>query len=315
MLHSSSADTLRNDAHQQWVETSVEVLNRPAIADALGEYGVAIITILENSYMAPRRWGQLVVPAEQLDSNNLAVHPIINSDIRLPRRKGIEWLRPDDRKFVEGEFPELVRKWHIPEDDESVFDAIHDRNSPDRFNTLHVQYSANMLAVGGLAMVPAANRMLLTAHTIYFSQLPKVVMTALMAHETDHAHVMNELLKPVPLIDQGLLGFSEEDRRRRSTHIERSSYALQYTITQAAKLDTPLTEPTIADRIQHMHPTEAGLWLKSLIHHNLPIDAKYFERFISLTAAGAVAMTRVFGAGSPLPTTAEVEGYQAMGLL
>ena len=95
MALNGSREHYFNDLRGQTLNLLVQVDAQESLEGQSEEVGRA----LESSFVIPRKSGMLVLPPEQLPTNNIGVHPVLSSEVRLPGYRSRDLLRPEDREY------------------------------------------------------------------------------------------------------------------------------------------------------------------------------------------------------------------------
>ncbi len=287
MKNALSASVRRSNAHAMWVECALETLDNPAVADALDAEQfnrAALHQTLSNSFVVQRQYGRMIIPSDQVATNNFPIYPILNTDICRPIRGGPEWLRPNDLLYLRAHRPDLLALWTMDYPDrQTMLDAV---NKPT------TQWHFDYIFDGENDAVPVAKRALMHTPTAGLSVWPAVLTAATMCHEAEHFNNMNDLLCPMPAAE-ARVWFTANGRLGKSTESERTAYALSHIIFVATGVELPISVDEMTNMFTGLQPIEAG------------------SKLLDIT----VALTRLFGDDTSTATAAEIAAYAAANLL
>lgn len=294
-------------------EPAIDALQQDYVAERLGQTGLELVEALESSFVLPRQEDQLIMPEEQIYTDNIGIHPILYTE-DLPGTSLGAMLRGDNLRDLQS----LL--------------------SPARFQTLlrqPLEHSLNVSMLdlwsddhptGWMRLIPASlkvkNRIghddedyeVYSRPTIFFVRAQLLLgrwkqnmCPALVVHEVDHAlkaeHMDENELGPI-------LRDHQDDKRvmRAAVTLERSAYWV------IANMLTSPTESAIdfghlARAIKGLSPEEAAVYIDG---HKKRYKGRDRLRERSLSA---LALSEVFGNGSPIPSDQEIKAYAAIGAI
>lgn len=304
---------MRRDLGEQYIDTALGVLRMPQVIDALGEEAQSMATILETSFVAPRKGSDVVVPTEQQDTDNLAIYPVLPTELRLPIRRGVDWLLPSDReRFIDSDplSYTIQRERDFQLRPEGLLAAIRARRAAPDDSHL-ARHSVQILTYqkpDGAGDV-ARGRGLVSVDVRAFSKLSRTAIAACMAHEVQHA-IHDTLMFQVP----GRTSFEMAmvyGNRRLLTYNERYAYDIQYQLMRVLNPDGP--------SVEQLTQNIAGLDLNQTVSELANSIEKYRKRdpygddHLQAVAAGAVVISWMFGSPEAMSTDNEIAAYERLG--
>lgn len=314
MYNPFDANVRREQAHAMYVETALDVLARPAVADALGERAVEMAGLIGDSFVVPRVDDMLVLPANQKNTANVGVHPVTRLERTMPALDYAEWLRADDQALVSeadaDEWTKLVEGSRLASRqslDDLRLPRIDDPYTV-RANTPFALPDGRWVALRGRGIV------MIRTGTYNARRASDLLMTAAIVHEFDHA-------RPSARSNEYDLRAIQERAKKPQkaaanlVNRERTAYAVTAKVLSVIE-DAVDVRDTVEARLKGLSPEEAGMTLAEMVR------PAFWDRFMPLSerrlytvAAGAMHLTRRFGNGSPTATRAEVTAYQRAQLI
>lgn len=285
---------------------TIEVLESPAVSDVLGSHALALAGMLADSFVPPRRGGELIVPDRELQTENLAVHPVLATELRMPVWGGLAWLRPADRELLARQRPDVYAEWADAESLElKPASRWQSLRHPDGIMP-HVPIAFDVVGEDGDDPLVLTDRTMMLMRTPMVGLCGALTRAAVIAHEADHAwRVREQLSGPDYATYQRRRDPFEWGRMR--VGLEIPAYGITYAVTSAQKPDWPSVS-AVAAGYRHMSAQEAGERAGARRHGpNL--------RDLHALAVTALALSQVFGDGSPQATDDEVTAYRAAGLI
>lgn len=312
MKNPFNVEARRQEAYDEYVDTTVEVLQRPHVADSLGALSVELSTTLEDSFLAQRDGAYLLVPDEQIDMVNVGIHPMLGYE-RAPLWVTPSWLLPKHRQQLEARYPEYYDSW------EEGVPAV--RRQGHWATVTKSQHSApfNAFAVKKLKVssdesMIVADRPLIIMQAPFLAKLPKQLAAAVVAHEVDHAVKLKHMIETTS--DEWLhMTMTDQDKRRQMVvNLERSAYEVVRKILDTS-VDQHLSKTDVAalaDDFRALEPEQAGQRLRQLCQQYGRSDRRWFYTALSV---GAAALTEAFAPDNSQPTDDEVRAYLAASLI
>ncbi len=293
-----SIEQQRSNVFERLQTSTLEVLGRPEIIDALGESVVAITAGVENTYCLNKVDGRL---AYKYDPNigKIAVYSLLASDMCDPRGFEDEWYDMDHN----------ITLGSGKDEDEKLDFKRRQLNKPQTQTTYAnyqdeegVYYTTHQPVI----IIPSA-----------IAKKPAEVVSVVMSHEINHALRVCELTDSYverflsSIVNGDLESDSNESLR---TDLERTAYPITYNMARVLATD-PIPPDYFKQIIGDNDPSTAGLAVKEE-SEKIKLSAETDLTSLLALSLGAVSFSSAFGSpetGS-LPSEAEVLAYQAAGL-
>ena len=305
-----SADARRQAAFERIQNDTLEVLAYPAVEDALEEQGSLLARALESAFVVPKVAGRLCMPPEQLDTDNIGIHPILFSELRMPAFPVMDFLSPADKALVQDEERLL-----------SGFQSKHQEKQIGRWATIKsIENQDPHVQILGMATDKTEPPTIILARPIVKIRTTsilgasKLALGGLMAHEMDHGLKIRDIDEIFVL--RSLLLKSAADRQYAAATavlFERLAYEVTEKI-MSSQAEPPVSASYIYRSISGLSPEEAALAVKAFLP-KIAIAGRPRQHDIHLSAIMAGVLTKTFGDGSDMPTPAEIKAYQSANLV
>lgn len=294
-----SSERRRQEAYDSIVETTVEILQQPSVQCQLGGSAQLAIDLLQSSFYIPRDHASLDLPEEQLDQNNVGIHPLLSTDAFFPTT----WRYLSSPAPVPGQETGPTRS---------------------RYHPATWQYPLYPTsALGGAAAVVLGRRKLLRADQkrrdlIVTGQtlplLPKVAIAAVITHELDHIVKFRE--------DHNVgRDFNSVVSGENKTLAERRAYTVCTAVLEAADVVPPdISLKTIKAAIENEDPKVAAHNLRRFARADSsfqqpPAPADPIVRSLAITSYGIQALSELFQNEDGTVSRNEVAAYRASGVI
>lgn len=291
-----SSNIQRFEAFSYLRDVTCEALAEPAVQDRLGERGKEITSAFDTAFPIERHLGRLMLPQDQLNEDNIGIHPLVRSDLTLP----------NPYHYLSNPAPDsatsnLTKMSH---------GSIRGTLMYPFILASHIEAAAICLPKKSTLKPSELPRSLILVSPWVHKASPPVT-AAIMAHEVDHALAGREATASAnPDLD------IHGDPYK--TALERRAYPISALILEGSgAMPHDISADGLANMMRGLPPEAAATQLMKFGRKYVKSKSMDELRIkgIASHAYGAMALTAVFGNGSPMPTTDEVTAYKTAGLI
>lgn len=288
--------------------STLEVLGRPEVIDALGDTVKAITEGAENAYCLNKIDGRLSFRYD-FGVERIGFYPLLASDIRPPRYLAAEWFgvihnphdEPSDSK------PRLNK---MPFKHSGKHSSLRRPTTPIAYDSHATDLGISHTISQPMVVVPAE-----------FAKKQPEYVAVTMAHYIDHALrlpiAIAEGLEPAYATpEQGATPAAKSDLKGSfETAVERPAHELSYNMAKALVAD-PMPDNYFSQIIGKEGAGAAALAVKEELER-IRLSSETDLYHLMAVSLGAVSLSRAFGkpeAGS-LPTVNEITAYRTAELI
>jgi hypothetical protein len=286
---SSGANLQRRELVERYTQTTLELLNRPAVEDRLGDRQPELVALLETAFTAARHLGRLVMPPEQMAQNNVAIHPLLKQDRTIPNPSRLIDMPTD-----------VVRQQTAP-------DSLWSRASDAAIGLYPRFLDSGKTAYAATRHSEASHRDLVTVYP-KLERVSPIHAAAIIAHEIDHVRTSREL-------DQEGSCLSYQDARRVAG--EKAAYKVSEAILEAdSSLAVQVRFEVFREAIKDAStPAIAAAQADQLTRQFAHMYQDGHLGELAATVYAAKALSLRFGEKGSPPTSAEIEAYKLYGIV
>jgi hypothetical protein len=306
------SEAARHAAFQTIRENALDAMSNPGVSARLGEVAGELLNETEAMFYVPRHGDKVALPENELDHENIGLHPVLRRDITLPDVQAFA-LRlgrhsMDDLAAIDptsAQVSEIVAIKPFRPHGKSL------RNITDQplFNMSPLVHNVPVNKATGREAFIATPRALLGSFKL--EKLPPPQIAAALGHYIEYLIVHEELVSSL----QTNLPHANPDNQvagwQYRTTIERSAYYVAGEILEANKVKPTVPLDDAKGLIRDLGPQEAGEALAGITSHE-EIGRPPVPAYIAATA-----ISQKFGTGelTAYAQPDEATAYQHAGLL